>query len=119
MQKSAELFIKNLPEFIKFLEKTPSITLKKNKITNKVIDSVFLNHELYQQKIAVTGFTIKTDLEVQKIFTKYQIQNSSSVSSKCWGVIVKDINPASGKRKKADKLGLVVISRDEFVKLYK
>ena len=123
-QKSAQQFIKYLPKFIEFLDNNPAIKLapvvelESLDEDNEQIPAEILEHELYREKIVVTGFTLKTNPEIADIFSKYSIENSSSVSKKCWGVIVKDPDSNSGKRKKADKLGLNVYSIDEFIEMY-
>lgn len=111
---TAEQFISNLPAFFKFLddndihcghEKTPKID---NIDTSKQM-------EFLGQKIVFTGFR---DEDLESYIVKRGGQITSSVSKNTNYVIVKDASKSTSKIEKAVSLGVVVISRDDFVKKY-
>ena len=100
--KSASQFLEGLEQFKKFLKENRNITYKvlsKKKSGNK--------------KIVFSGFRDK-DLQSKAEQKGYEI--IGNISSKVHMLVVKDVNGKSSKIKKAEKLGIEIISRDDFEK---
>lgn len=100
--KSASQFLEGLENFKKFLKENRDITYK-----------VLSKKKSGGKKIVFSGFRDK-DLQLKAEQKGYEI--IGNISSKVDMLVVKDINGTSGKIKKAEKLGIEIISRDDFEK---
>lgn len=100
--KSASQFLEGLERFKKFLKENKNITYK-----------VLSKKKNGDKKIVFSGFRDK-DLQSKAEQKGYEI--IGNISSKVHMLIVKDVNGKSSKIKKAEKLGIEIISRDDFEK---
>jgi NAD-dependent DNA ligase len=115
-KKTAEAFVQNIPEFIEFLKeanleyKLPSTST----IQKKEYD---VGHVLYGKSIVMTGFR---DAFIQQELKKIGAKEGSSVSKNTFMVLIKDTDADqdSGKALEANKLGVPIATRDEFVAKY-
>jgi len=115
--KTAEAFVSKLDDFEDFLMETDLFYKliefeKQNKDAKTEID---ISNPLYEKKIVMTGFR---DDELEKKLKKMGVKNSTSVSKNTDMVIAKDKNDESSKILEAKKLGIQVLSLDEFKNLY-
>jgi NAD-dependent DNA ligase len=115
-KKTAESFVQKIPDFIGFLKeanleyKLPSTSTMKTKEYD-------VGHALYGKSIVMTGFR---DAFIQQELKKIGAKEGSSVSKNTFMVLVKDsdIDQDSGKALEANKLGIPIATRDEFVAKY-
>jgi NAD-dependent DNA ligase len=115
--KTAEAFVLKIDDFENFLMETDLFSKliefeKQNKDAKTEID---ISNPLYEKKIVMTGFR---DDELEKKLKKMGVKNSTSVSKNTDMVIAKDKNDESSKILEAKKLGIQVLSLDEFKNLY-
>jgi len=115
--KTAEAFVSKLDDFENFLKETDLFYKliefeKQNKNAKTEID---VNNPLYEKKIVMTGFR---DDELEKKLKKMGVKISTSVSKNTDMVIAKDKNDETSKILEAKKLGLQVLSLDEFKTMY-
>lgn len=122
-QKTSELFVKNIPKFMKFLEETKlSYKLEETKIKsankditmsnlseNKIIHS---DHELYKRQIVFTGF--RDESLIKKLEEEYSVKISNSVSKNTYLVLAKNPDDSSSKVVKAKELNIPVMTKEEF-----
>ena len=73
------------------------------------------SHPLFGKSILMTGFRDK-DLETNILDVGGKL--ASSVSKNTFAVIVKDLDEASVKVETAKKLGIDVLTRDDFIEKY-
>jgi len=116
--KSAEAFVSKIEDFVSFLkscglEKKLEFKLKETVVANACINS---SHVLFGKTVVMTGFR---DKELQDFLKKVGATLGSSVSKNTFVVIVKDSDAeTTGKVLDAKKLGINIISYDEFKKIY-
>jgi NAD-dependent DNA ligase len=72
-------------------------------------------HLLYGKTIVMTGFR---DASLQEKIQNVGATIGSSVSKNTFLVLVKDYEQGSGKVVEAKKIGIPIMTRDEFVKTY-
>ena len=108
---TAEKFVEKIPEFLKFL-KDANLDYKLDE--KEVEQDLDTDHELYGKKIVLTGFRDKNLLDKLK---KIGAEPSGSVTKNTFAVIVKDKDEDTGKADQARKLGIKIITIDEFEKL--
>lgn len=115
-KKSAELFVEKIPAFIEFM-KEASLEYKLYNESSSVIKEYDKSHLLYGKSIVMTGFR---DASLQEEIKKVGATLGSSVSKNTFVVLVKDsdVDQDSGKANEAKKLGIQIMTRDEFVKKY-
>ena len=101
--KSGTQFLEGLERFKIFLKENSQITYK--------VGSKKSNLDI--KKVVFSGFRDK-NLQLMAEQKGYEIFNS--ISSKINILVVKDLNSKSGKIKKAEKLGIKIISLDDFKK---
>ncbi len=112
-EKTAEVVLKGLPKFKKWLTETGVTYQKPGETENK--NKTTLEGKLTGQIIVMTGFRDK-DL-------KSEIENkggevSDTLTSKTTILLAKDINEESSKLDKARKLKITIMNIDEFKKKY-
>jgi DNA ligase (NAD+) len=100
--KSASQFLEGLESFKKFLKENRNITYK-----------VFSKKKCGNKKVVFSGFRNK-DLQSKAEQKGYEI--IGNISSKVNILVVKDVNGKSGKIKKAEKMGIKIISINDFEK---
>ena len=112
--KTASLFVKNLPKFKKFfrdLENVPLINvghLKIKKVANK--STLFKN-----QKIVFTGFR---DLALEEFITSKGGKVTSTVTNNTTLLVHSDDEISSSKYKKAKDLGVPTMKKSDFENKY-
>ena len=121
-QKTSELFVKNIPKFMKFLEETKlSYKLEESKIKSPNKNTsiglsedkvIHIDHELYKRQVVFTGF--RDDALIKKLEEEYSVKISNSVSKNTYLVLAKNPNDSSSKVVKANELNIPVMSKEEF-----
>jgi NAD-dependent DNA ligase/DNA polymerase/3'-5' exonuclease PolX len=119
-KKSAELFVDRIPAFIEFM--------KEANLEHKLYHDSSLgvglgkkeydtSHLLYGKTIVMTGFR---DASLQQKIQSVGANVGSSVSKNTFVVLVKDsdVDQGSGKANEAKKLGIPIMTRDEFINKY-
>lgn len=109
--KRAERFVKNIPNFISFLEES-NLTGKLNEQIGQNVDT---NHPLFQKKIVMTGFR---DKPLKTLLTEIGAKIGSSVSQNTFVVLVKDLDEETGKVEDAREKNIPIMQVDDFRKKY-
>ena len=116
--KTAEAFISKIPAFLKFLEdcglssKLVSLSSSKEKVNAVAVDE---SHPLFGKSIVMTGFRDKKIIEE---LPKFGAKLGSSVSKNTFVVVVKDKDETTGKVAEAKKLGVPIMTPEEFAGKY-
>ena len=110
--KTAEQFIEKLPQFLDWV-KEAGLEEKLNQKASTV--PVNTDHPLYGKKFVMTGFRDKE--LVTKLIELGAIQGSS-VSKNTFVVLVKDIDDDTGKADDARKLGIPLMTPEQFKVTY-
>lgn len=112
--KTAEAFVEKIPEFINFMKAAGLIKKLSDQEMNvkKVFDQ---SHPLFGKSIVMTGFR---DENLQNLLKDIGAKMGSSVSSKTFVVLVKDKDDDTGKTLEAKKLGIPLMTPDEFKQKY-
>uniref|UniRef100_A0A6C0LKA9 DNA polymerase beta n=1 Tax=viral metagenome TaxID=1070528 RepID=A0A6C0LKA9_9ZZZZ len=108
-KKTAEKFVSKLPEFIEWCTEA-GVTDKLNYVVEsgpKINES----NPLYGKKIVITGFR---DKELVASFEALGATSGSSVSKNTFVVLVKDKDDDTGKADQARKLGITLMTPEEF-----
>ena len=113
--KSAEAFVERIPDFINFIKEAELVKklATKEEITNK--KQLDKSHILYGKSIVMTGFR---DTVLQEKLKEIGANHSSSVSSKTFVVLVKDKDEDTSKANEARKLGVPLMTLQEFLSKY-
>ena len=112
-KKSSEAFVEKIPEFVAWANQA-GVEGKLMYSPPKAASSV-KGHPLYGKKIVMTGFRDK-DLLAQ--IEKLGASNSSSVSKNTFVVLVKDVDEDTGKADQARKLGVPLMTPNQFKNKY-
>ena len=110
--KTAEAFVERIPNFIGFIVETglnDKLTINNSKTP---IDH---DHPLFGKTIVMTGFR---DNAIQDFIKSVGGKLGTSVSKQTFLVLVKDLNEETGKVLDAKKLGINILTSDEFNKKY-
>lgn len=110
-KKSAEEFVSNIAEFMSFLEEAKL----SNKLNFKVAEKKETGHILSGKKIVMTGFR---DKELQSQIEAVGGEMAGSVSKNTFVVLVKDVSEDTGKAEQARKLGVPLMTPEEFKTKY-
>ena len=113
-EKSATSFVENITIFNNFIKEC-GLEYKLNQPKNKKEDKDNSSHVLYEKTIIMTGFRDK-NLEEQIKSAGAKI--GSSVSKNTFVVVVKNLEEDTSKASDAKKLGVTLITVDEFNKKY-
>ena len=108
--KSAEAFVERIPEFINFIKEAGLV--KKLALEKKAVDQ---SHPLFGKSIVMTGFR---DNALQEALKDIGVKIGTSVSSKTFVVLVKDKEEDTGKANEARKLGVSLMTPQEFTNKY-
>ena len=108
--KTAEAFVERIHDFIQFVKEAGLV--KKLALEKKAVDQ---SHPLFGKSIVMTGFR---DAEIQDALKNVGAKLGSSVSSKTFIVLVKDKDEDTGKAEEARKLGVPLMTPEEFKKKY-
>ena len=107
-KKSAEKFVENIPEFKAWAEEAGVANKMDYESDAPEMDK---SHPLYGKKIVITGFR---DKELAADIEAVGGQMGSSVSKSTFVVIVKDKDEDTGKADQARKLGITLMTPEEF-----
>ena len=111
-EKTSQQFVDNFPKFITFYNKIEKYILIKKKAESKK------NTKITGKVIVISGFR---DKEVEEKLVEYGAKVGSTVSKNTNILIVKDdntIKEKTGKVQKALDLGVKIITKDDFKKLF-
>jgi NAD-dependent DNA ligase len=116
-KKTAEAFVQAIPNFIKFLQDT--------KLTHKIqqaqqeqqaqLEEKDPSNPLFGKTIVMTGFR---DAAIQQALKDVGAKLGSSVSKNTFLVLVKDLEEDTGKAADAKKLGIKLMTPEEFKAQY-
>jgi DNA ligase (NAD+) len=112
-EKTAEAFVERIPDFINFIKEAGLI----NKLAQEIAEkkTVDESHPLFGKTIVMTGFR---DANIQEAIKNVGAKLGSSVSKNTFIVLVKDIEEDTGKAGDAKKLGVPLMTPNEFTKKY-
>ena len=113
-KKSAQAFLDHIEEFVAFIKEC-ELEYKLSEIPKHVEKKYDESHPLFGKSILMTGFRDK-DLETKILDLGGKL--ASSVSKNTFAVIVKNLEETTGKVETAKKLGVDVLTRDDFIKKY-
>ena len=111
--KSAEAFVDRIPDFITFIKESGLIKKLAEGISEK--KQADKSHPLFEKSIVMTGFR---DVALQNKLKEIGAKIGTSVSSKTFVVLVKDISEDTGKANEAKKLGVQIMTPETFVNKY-
>ena len=111
--KTAEAFVEKIPNFIQFIKESGL----DNKLNQPVIEKkpVDVSHPLFGKTIIMTGFR---DNSIQDALKSVGAKLGSSVSKNTFVVLVKDKEDDTGKASEAKKLGVPLMTPEEFRQKY-
>ena len=109
--KTAERFIDQIPEFIKFIN-TANL---ENKLTNNIQKNIDNTHPLYNQKIVLTGFR---DKELINNLKKIGAEFSQTINKNTFALIVKNINDFTSKIETAHQFNIPIFTLEQFKQKY-
>ena len=113
-KKSAEKFVEKIPEFITWAQEAGAQDKLDYAAAQEAV-TMDKSHPLYGKKIVMTGFRDKAlvaDIEA------VGGQMGSGVSKSTFVVLVKDKDEDTGKADQARKLGVTLMTPDEFKEKY-
>ena len=111
-KKSAELFVEKIHNFIQFIQEAGLEDKLLQPVLEKQIDE---SHPLFGKSIILTGFR---DANLQDELKELGAKIGSSVSKSTFIVLVKDKEEDTGKVADAKKLGIPIMTPDEFKDKY-
>jgi NAD-dependent DNA ligase/DNA polymerase/3'-5' exonuclease PolX len=109
--KSAEAFVERIPDFIQFA-KNAGFEGKLKNSQKKVFDE---SHPLFGKTVVLTGFR---DEALQDAIKSFGGKLGSSVSKNTFVVLVKDLMEDTGKAADAKKLGVPLMTPEQFKDKY-
>lgn len=111
--KTSEAFIERIPYFITFIKEAGLV----NKLSILQTQKLYVNeeHPLFGKSIVLTGFR---DEKLQHQLKELGAKIGASVSSKTFVVLVKNKDEDTGKASDARKLGIPLMTVDEFINKY-
>jgi NAD-dependent DNA ligase len=111
--KTAEAFVEKIPNFIQFIKESGlDNKLDQLGVEKKPVDD---SHPLFGKTIIMTGFR---DNSIQDALKSVGAKLGSSVSKNTFVVLVKDKEDDTGKVAEAKKLGVPLMSPEEFRQKY-
>jgi len=112
-EKTAESFVERIPYFINFIKEAGLVKKLAQEITEK--KTVDESHPLFGKTIVMTGFR---DAQIQEAIKNVGAKLGSSVSKNTFIVLVKNTDEDTGKAADARKLGVPLMTPEDFVKKY-
>jgi NAD-dependent DNA ligase len=112
-EKTAEAFVERIPDFINFIKEAGLVKKLAQEITEK--KTVDESHPLFGKTIVMTGFR---DAQIQEAIKNVGAKLGSSVSKNTFIVLVKNTDEDTGKAADARKLGVPLMTPEEFSKKY-
>jgi NAD-dependent DNA ligase len=113
-KKTAEAFVQAIPNFIQFLQET-NLTHKIAQAQAQEVEEKDQSHPLFGKTIVMTGFR---DAAIQQALKDVGAKLGSSVSKNTFLVLVKDLEEDTGKAADAKKLGIKLMTPEEFKAQY-
>jgi len=115
--KTAQAFVAKVDDFEDFLMETDLFNklIEFEKINKDAKHEIDTNNPLYEKTIVMTGFR---DDDLEKKLKQMGAKVSSNVSKNTFMVVAKNKNDDSSKIVEANKLGIQVLSLDEFKSMY-
>ena len=110
-KKTAEAFVQAIPNFVQFLQET-KLT---HKIAQAQLEEKDSSHPLFGKTIVMTGFR---DAAIQQLIKDVGAKLGSSVSKNTFLVLVKGLEEDTGKAADAKKLGIKLMTPEEFKAQY-
>jgi DNA ligase (NAD+) len=112
--KSSEAFVEKIPDFINFMKEAGLVDkLKEDGTKGKKV--LVQDHPLSGKTVVITGFR---DKQLDDILKGFGAKLSSSVSKNTFVVIVKNKDEDTGKAEEAKKIGIPIMTIDEFKNKY-
>jgi DNA ligase (NAD+) len=112
-EKTAEAFVERIPDFINFIKEAGLVKKLAQEVTEK--KQVDESHPLFGKTIVMTGFR---DAQIQEAIKNVGAKLGSSVSKNTFIVLVKDKDEDTGKAADARKLGVTLMTPEEFSQKY-
>jgi len=113
-EKTATIFVENIETFNSFIKEC-GLEHKLNQLENKKVEPNVELNVLYNKTIIMTGFRDKNlEEEIKNAGAKI----GSSVTKNTFIVIVKNLEEDTGKASDAKKIGVQIITLDDFKKKY-
>jgi len=115
-QKSAKLFVENIPSFLAFL-KACDLEYKLNETPKQVTPAAAMDtsHPLYGKQIVMTKVR---DQPIIDALAKYGATLEDSIKTTTFALIVKSKEDVSNKTKDAEKKGVPIMTPEEFKTKY-
>jgi NAD-dependent DNA ligase len=110
--KTAEPFVERIPEFIQFMK---NAGLEGKLVISQNFVDYDESHPLFEKIIVMTGFR---DTQLQDAIKKVGAKLGSTVSKNTFIVLVKDLMEDTGKAEDARKLGVQLMTSEQFKKKY-
>ena len=117
-KKTAEAFVQAIPNFIQFLQEiklTHKIQAQQQEQQAQQLATKDPSHPLFGKTIVMTGFR---DAAIQEALKDVGAKLGSSVSKNTFLVLVKDLEEDTGKAADAKKLGIKLMTPEEFKAQY-
>jgi NAD-dependent DNA ligase len=117
-KKTAEAFVQAIPNFIQFLQETKlihKIAQAQAQLEQAPLVEKDTSHPLFGKTIVMTGFR---DASIQQAVKDVGAKLGSSVSKNTFLVLVKDLEEDTGKAADAKKLGIKLMTPEEFKAQY-
>lgn len=117
-EKTAHAFVKHIQPFKQFMKDCHLLSKISQEAPTQMVSLSEINtsHELYEKKVLLTGFRDK--MLSDELQSAYHVDIQSTVNSKTFAVIVKDMETDNAKTVKAKKMNIPIYTRDDFVKKY-
>ena len=117
-EKTAHAFVKHIQPFKQFMKDCHLLSKISQEAPTQMVSlsEVNTSHELYEKKVLLTGFRDK--MLSDELQSAYHVDIQSTVNSKTFAVIVKDMETDNAKFVKAKKMNIPIYTRDDFVKKY-
>jgi len=112
-EKSAEAFVERIPDFIQFIKDAGLVKKLAQGITSK--KAVDESHPLFGKSIVMTGFR---DADLQDKIKNVGAKVGSSVSKNTFILLVKDLEEDTGKAAEARRLGVKIMTPQQFNEKY-
>ena len=114
-EKTADLFLKGLEKFKKWLLEHKLKYIDPNKLKSNSSSKPEKEQKLKDLTIVMTGFR---DKELEKLIEELGGSNTGTVTSKTSILIAKDVNESGGKLEKARKLKIPIMTIEELKSKY-
>ena len=109
-KKTAEQFVSQIPVFLAFLNET-QLTNKLQQQEQAEDATKNTSHPLYGKHYVMTGFR---DKELMEKLAAVGAEQSSSVSKNTFVLLVKDLGEENSKTETAKKIGIPIMTPEEF-----